>query len=265
MPVSITPGECTYNGHGAELSVTVEHEFTPDFLPTTFHNLVINDIVDQLGPFLYETIRSGFLDSSLKPLYQARAKQLELASQSRTMIDSVLPGFVKQIAEAVAALPTLVADPVDRFALPIQKFIFDPLSHLNGDPTRDGPRLDAVASRLSVLADARLQVKSGDPMLDAALPGRIARFRRELEGFQRVRSAPWLVQSTALEFLRDIIANFTAGRRFNASLSRPFFEALYKSALPEDVTILDDVLGVQRLRERLFPVCWPGITMSCHC
>ena len=45
MPVSITPGECTYQGHGADLAVTVEHEFTPDFLPQTFQNLVVNDIV----------------------------------------------------------------------------------------------------------------------------------------------------------------------------------------------------------------------------
>ena len=36
LPVSITPGECTFQGYGAELSVTVEHEFTPDFLPSAF-------------------------------------------------------------------------------------------------------------------------------------------------------------------------------------------------------------------------------------
>ena len=47
LPVSILPGDCTYQGHGAELSVTVEHEFAPDFLPTTFQNLVINDLVDR--------------------------------------------------------------------------------------------------------------------------------------------------------------------------------------------------------------------------
>ncbi len=67
MPVSITPGECTYQGHGADLSVQVEHEFTPDFLPSAFRRLVINDVVDQLGPYLYEVIRSGYYEANLKP------------------------------------------------------------------------------------------------------------------------------------------------------------------------------------------------------
>ena len=62
MPVSITPGDCTYRGHGADLSVRVEHEFTPDFLPSTFQNLVINDLVDILGPFVYEILRADLLD-----------------------------------------------------------------------------------------------------------------------------------------------------------------------------------------------------------
>jgi hypothetical protein len=66
LPASITPGECTYQGHGGELSVQVEHQFGPEFLPTTFRNLVINDLVDQLGPLIYELIRSGAVDDALK-------------------------------------------------------------------------------------------------------------------------------------------------------------------------------------------------------
>ena len=54
MPVSIQPGECTRKGHGAILTTTVRHDFGPDFLPTTFRNLVINDLVDQLTPVVYE-------------------------------------------------------------------------------------------------------------------------------------------------------------------------------------------------------------------
>ena len=78
LPVSITPGECTLQGHGAELSVSVEHEFTPDFLPSAFRNLVINDVVDQLGPLIYELIRSGYYDKFLKPRQEARAKRAQL-------------------------------------------------------------------------------------------------------------------------------------------------------------------------------------------
>ena len=65
LPASITPGECTYQGHGGELSVHVEHQFGPDFLPTTFRNLVINDLIDQLSPLIYEVIRSDAVTGSL--------------------------------------------------------------------------------------------------------------------------------------------------------------------------------------------------------
>jgi hypothetical protein len=69
MPVSITPGECTYQGHGAEVALTVEHEFPPDFLRSTIRNLIVNDLVDQLGPVVYEVIRSGALEK-LETLHQ---------------------------------------------------------------------------------------------------------------------------------------------------------------------------------------------------
>ena len=62
LPVSITPGECTYQGHGADLAVTVEHEFGKSFLPSTIRNLVVNDLVAQLGPVIYEIIRNGTLE-----------------------------------------------------------------------------------------------------------------------------------------------------------------------------------------------------------
>ena len=58
MPVSITPGECTLHGHGAEMAVTIKHEFPANFLPNTFRNLVVNDLVDQLGPPIYEVVRA---------------------------------------------------------------------------------------------------------------------------------------------------------------------------------------------------------------
>lgn len=59
IPVSITPGHRTGQGFGAELSIKAEHEFGPDFLDKTFRELVVNDLVDQLGPVVYEIIRSG--------------------------------------------------------------------------------------------------------------------------------------------------------------------------------------------------------------
>ncbi len=62
MPVSIQPGELTLKGHGALLTVTARHEFDPTFLKNTFHNLVVNDLVDQLAPIVYELIRNGVIE-----------------------------------------------------------------------------------------------------------------------------------------------------------------------------------------------------------
>lgn len=54
MPVSIAPGEKTEEGYGAEISVTVHPEFGENFLAATFRDLVINDLIDQLAPVIFE-------------------------------------------------------------------------------------------------------------------------------------------------------------------------------------------------------------------
>ncbi|TWT95850.1 hypothetical protein Pla108_29270 [Botrimarina colliarenosi] len=48
LPVSILPGKLTREGFGAEVTVTATPVLTDDLLPTTFRNLVINDVVHQL-------------------------------------------------------------------------------------------------------------------------------------------------------------------------------------------------------------------------
>ncbi len=78
MPVSIQPGECTLKGHGARLSATVRHKFGTDFLASTFRDLVINDLVDQLSPIVYELIRADALKkvAGLDNLDQAFARYM---------------------------------------------------------------------------------------------------------------------------------------------------------------------------------------------
>jgi hypothetical protein len=68
MPISIQPGECTRKGHGAVLTATLHHEFGVDFLRTTFRNLAINDLVDQMGPLIYELIRNKYVDEYIPSL-----------------------------------------------------------------------------------------------------------------------------------------------------------------------------------------------------
>jgi hypothetical protein len=49
IPVSVLPGKRTRIGHGAEVTITMTPVLSDELLPTTFRNLVLNDLVDQLG------------------------------------------------------------------------------------------------------------------------------------------------------------------------------------------------------------------------
>jgi hypothetical protein len=49
FPVSVLPGMCTNQGHGAEITMTLQPYMSNELLPTTFRNLVLNDVVDQIG------------------------------------------------------------------------------------------------------------------------------------------------------------------------------------------------------------------------
>jgi hypothetical protein len=90
LPVSIQPGERTLKDHGAQLTVTLSHEFGPTFLPDTFRNLVINDLVDLLGPVVFEVMREG--------------KALE---NSRTYYDiAIKSGFPAPAGLRASSIPT---------------------------------------------------------------------------------------------------------------------------------------------------------------
>ena len=162
MPVSITPGERTYQGHGADLTVNVEHEFPPDFLPSTFQNLVVNDLVDQVGPLVYEVIRSGFYDKFLNKIHDAKSKQQVLKNQNDQLVDSLLAaGFLSRVlTEAIkkqsqgAKPDTITPIQIREHANVLREFILRSGKRLSGDPVTDGPALESIASRLEALAEA---------------------------------------------------------------------------------------------------------------
>jgi hypothetical protein len=52
IPVSVLPGSRTRKGHGAEITMIAEPCLGDDLLPTTFKNLVVNDLVDMIAPAL---------------------------------------------------------------------------------------------------------------------------------------------------------------------------------------------------------------------
>jgi hypothetical protein len=71
LPVAIDPAGPTCKGWGGMLTVTVRHEFGGAFLPDTFRNLVVNDLVDLLAPIIAELIRSDGWRSRLAEFEEA--------------------------------------------------------------------------------------------------------------------------------------------------------------------------------------------------
>ncbi|HTU25005.1 MAG TPA: hypothetical protein VMF30_06390, partial [Pirellulales bacterium] len=49
IPISVLPGKFTRVSYGAEVTITMTPYLSDDLLPVTFRNLVMNDLVDQLG------------------------------------------------------------------------------------------------------------------------------------------------------------------------------------------------------------------------
>ena len=66
VPVSVLPGKLTGSGHGAEITMSVKPVIGDELLPSTFRNLVINDMVDQFSELLtvaLNTDRKKLLDA----------------------------------------------------------------------------------------------------------------------------------------------------------------------------------------------------------
>jgi hypothetical protein len=89
MPISIQPGELTLKGHGAILTATLRHDFGTEFLASTYRNLVINDLVDQLSPMVFELIRSDALMkiANLKNLDEAYDRYIKTKWRSGQDVD----------------------------------------------------------------------------------------------------------------------------------------------------------------------------------
>jgi hypothetical protein len=104
LPLSIQPGEKTKKGHGAILTVTARPDFRPDFLPTTFQNLVIHDIIDQFTPILFE-----ILDRDLDNEF---LKQLDKLTKDQAAINQEIQDVNQKALTAQQALEIMRKPPV---------------------------------------------------------------------------------------------------------------------------------------------------------
>lgn len=105
IPVSLLPGKLTREGFGAEITVTATPVVTDDLLPTTYRNLVINDLVSQLGLTIvkFVEIRAWERIAESKNRWaeiQRLNKEIEGKEKQVTELRSKLQKLEEEFAEA---------------------------------------------------------------------------------------------------------------------------------------------------------------------
>ena len=112
LPVSILPGSLTRKGHGAEITVIAAPCLGDDLLPTTFRNLVINDLVDLIAPALTHCVNDPqcrvWADTiaSAAPAAGDRREGVMAAMQSlRGRLPAIAPSTAPSVKTRRARLP----------------------------------------------------------------------------------------------------------------------------------------------------------------
>jgi hypothetical protein len=90
IPVSITPGQHTQAGHGAEITVTADPQLGDELLPTTFRTLVLNDLVDMLAPGLTFAMNTAAVRTALSASDEMSSMQHPPASAGGFYSDETL-------------------------------------------------------------------------------------------------------------------------------------------------------------------------------
>ncbi|HEX5269376.1 MAG TPA: hypothetical protein VFW33_02760, partial [Gemmataceae bacterium] len=88
IPVSVLPGKCTDKGCGAEVTMTMTPYLGDEFLPVTFRNLVLNDLVDQIGFPVTQ-----FINSPENDVYFVEASAADLDAFIEYLDEHPLPTF----------------------------------------------------------------------------------------------------------------------------------------------------------------------------
>ncbi|MBX3425930.1 MAG: hypothetical protein KF688_09655 [Pirellulales bacterium] len=87
IPVSILPGKLTREGFGAEITVTATPVLTNDLLTTTFRNLVINDLVDQLSLPLLKLAEGSQKRREAKAAEKKASEQFEKLGGTKALVE----------------------------------------------------------------------------------------------------------------------------------------------------------------------------------
>ena len=281
MPISITPGEHTRMGYGAEIEATVTEEFPPDFLRSTFRNLVVNDLVELLGPPLYEKVRQK--TDAMRRIKELQTKLDALCASYDGLSEKLFESLVEKNENPDTRFiktPGETDDPPDPSVVrKLARYLIRAGVDISGLAP---PKIaaEAVGDRLHAMLDVLEQVnrerltkqlsiqrdleaKGKEEALNAedlqtfdSVQQNIKVYKRFLEGVPKKRTnldasiqASRLpvpsdgVLNTYTAELYEILTYYYYEKKDNATLVQ-LLRRLYESALPNDVSILDDALGV---------------------
>lgn len=101
IPVSVLPGRQTAFGCGAEITFTLSPNLSEDLLPTTFRNLVMNDLAKQLGYPLTKAVNDPNLAPALA-VDRVRETQRRIKEETAN-IDAVFARWAEQAESAMKA------------------------------------------------------------------------------------------------------------------------------------------------------------------
>ncbi|HEV8066487.1 MAG TPA: hypothetical protein VGP76_02035 [Planctomycetaceae bacterium] len=99
IPVSVLPGRKTEQRYGAEITFTLRPHLHDELLPMTFRNLVVNDLIDQVGVPLTQTLNDQQWQRAMVEVWGS-IEELNKWSGGGTDQD-VRRQFIDRIAEAM--------------------------------------------------------------------------------------------------------------------------------------------------------------------
>jgi hypothetical protein len=99
IPVSVLPGHQTQQRYGAEITLTLRPHLHDELLPMTFRNLVVNDLIDQIGVPLTQTLNDQQWQRAMTELW-ASIQELNKWSGNGSDQD-IRQQFINRIAESM--------------------------------------------------------------------------------------------------------------------------------------------------------------------
>lgn len=144
IPVSVLPGKRTDVGFGAEITMSLAPVLGDDLLPNTFRNLVINDLVHQLGFPITQALDPNRDPENYKYLKELLTRDTQKVLTTLALIsDYLVAGEGKQADAVYKALPIETRKAIRGAVDCDDQATLDSLS----DHTRDKPRRPLNATR----------------------------------------------------------------------------------------------------------------------